>query len=137
MKISLHVQLAAFLILSLPVYGHHSFPGVYDVDQRYLLQGVITKLWFRNPHSFIQIEVRESDGSVVEWYLELPPAWAMRRAGFISNVINEGDELLVTCNPARSGNLSCGLGQQGGFYRLDDGLLYGKDPREVKDPANR
>jgi hypothetical protein len=130
---------AAFLLLglvALPTYGHHSFPGMYDVSQQSVLAGVATRFLFRNPHTFIFLEVTNDDGVAEEWHLEMAPLWALVRSGMTKDSIQPGDELLVTCNPARDGGRSCGLGQRGGFYRAADDLLVGLDPRTVGQPPS-
>ncbi len=123
-------------IIAFPAASHHSFPGIYDVKQRYLLNGVVTEYLFRNPHSFIFLNVKGDDGEVTTWHLELPPKWAMQRYGVPADLLVEGDELLVVCNPHRKGIHACGIGQQGGFIRHNDDFLYGKDPRKVDNPDN-
>ncbi len=112
--------------------AHHSFPGVYDTRQQLFLEGPATQFLFRNPHTFIFLEVTDESGDVTEWHLELPPKWALERRGLTETVVNVGDRLLVTCNPARDGSNACGLGQRGGFYRASDGLVYGRDPRTMR-----
>ena len=111
------------------MHAHHSFPGVYDIREQLILEGVTTQFLFRNPHTFIFLEVEISDGNVEEWHLELPPSWALERRGISQESIRAGDALLVTCNPARDGSRACGLGQRGGFYRQSDAYIYGLDPR--------
>jgi hypothetical protein len=67
----------------------------------------------------------------------MPPHWALAKFGIQKELIVEGDEMLVVCNPPWKGNRTCGMGEDGGFYRDSDGLVYGKDPRDIKDAANR
>lgn len=139
MKLSTFFPITVLLLaVTFPVSSHHSFPGVYDVKQRYLLDGVVSKFMFRNPHSFIVLDVKDDDGEIATWHLELPPKWALQRAGVPAGLIVEGDELLVVCNPQRKeGVKACGIGQQGGFFRYGDEFQYGKDPRKVDNPSNR
>ena len=127
-------RLTAILLLGAivqvtPAPGHHSFPGVYDTSQQLVLSGVTTEFMFRNPHAFIIIEVINDDGDAEQWDLELPPAVALSRRGMTADAVRPGDVLLVTCNPARDGARTCGLGQRGGFYRSSDNFVYGRDPR--------
>jgi hypothetical protein len=117
------------LAVSVPGFGHHSFPGVYDTDQQLILSGTATQFLFRNPHAFIYLSVTNDAGEAQVWHLELPPAVALSRRGMTGDAIRPGDALLVTCNPARDGARSCGLGQRGGFYRSSDSFLFGRDPR--------
>ena len=116
---------------SLPASSHHSFPAAYDVSEIVFLEGVVTNFMFRNPHSFLFLEVEQEDGSIESWHLELPPAWALTRFGVVKGFIKVDDQLLVACNPARDGANSCGVGQKTGFYRHSDKYLYGKDPRKA------
>lgn len=131
MKAGLIILLAtgAAFLASKPE-AHHSFPGMYDVDEQLILSGTATDFLFRNPHVFIYIQVEEENGETAQWHLELPPAVALGRAGMTAEAVQPGDVLLVTCNPARDGARSCGLGQRGGFIREADGFLYGRDPRQ-------
>ena len=128
------IRRTAALLLGLfafsnPGHGHHSFPGVYDTSQQLVLTGVASEFRFRNPHAFIYLQVTSVDGEAEEWHLELPPAVALQRGGMTADTIQPGDGLLITCNPARDGARSCGLGQRGGFYRAADEFLFGRDPR--------
>ena len=124
--------LSILACLAAPVFAHHSFPGIYDIDRQLVLEGVTTRFLLRNPHAFIFLEVVDEDGVTREWDLELPPRWALVRNGISDDSVAEGDRLLVTCNPARDGSRSCGLGQRGGFYRESDDFVYGLDPRTVR-----
>ena len=132
MKRLLSLMLAAGLsTLTLPASSHHSFPGAYDVSQMVFMEGVVTNFMFRNPHSFIFMDVKKEDGTTESWHLELPPSWALVRAGVVADFIKVDDALLVSCNPARNKTNSCGVGQKTGFYRHSDTYLYGKDPRKA------
>jgi hypothetical protein len=131
MKTILGLTLAvAIFTASLPATSHHSFPGVYNTGEMLFLEGKVTEFLFRNPHSFLFLEVEAEDGSTENWHLELAPAWALMRFGVVKDFIKVDDELLVACNPARDGTTSCGIGSKTGFYRHSDGYLMGKDPRK-------
>jgi hypothetical protein len=132
MKTPLSLLLAAVLsTLTLPANSHHSFPGAYDVGEMLFMEGVVTNFMFRNPHSFIFMDVKQEDGTTESWHLELPPSWALTRFGVVKDFIKVDDELLVSCNPSWNGTNSCGVGQKTGFYRHSDTYLYGKDPRKA------
>ena len=49
----------ALLTVSL-AEAHHSYAATFDVDHHITLEGKVTQFGFRNPHSYLQIEV--SDG---------------------------------------------------------------------------
>lgn len=113
-----------------PGFSHHSFPGIYDTSQQLVLRGDVTRFLFRNPHAFIYLSVTNDAGTSEEWHLEMPPAVALSRGGMTAEAVRAGDQLVVTCNPARDGARSCGLGERGGFARAADGFVYGRDPRQ-------
>jgi hypothetical protein len=61
----------------------------------------------RNPHSFLQIEVPNEDGSLQRVALEFPKgANALRKQGINADTLKLGDNVTITMNPpltARSG----------------------------------
>ena len=136
MKICLARTVLLFLIPLSLGYSHHSFPGIYDVDQQWLLKGVVNEFIFRNPHTFVVLEITSDGDTTEQWYIEMAPMQVLMGRGIDKNTIEPGDDLIVTCNPARDGVKSCGLGQKGGLYRPDDQLLYGMDPRQLHDLLN-
>ncbi len=136
MKVFLAGSVLLLLFSTLPSYSHHSFPGLYDVDQQRLLEGVATKFLFRNPHTFILLNVKNEIGMSEQWYVEMAPLWVLVGRGINKDTIQPGDELMITCNPARDGGRSCGLGEKGGLYQATNQLLYGLDPRSLNHSAN-
>src|SRR5579872_5430000 len=49
----------------LPVAAHHSFAAEFDDKQPVKLDGTVVKFDFMNPHSWISLDVKNSDGTVV------------------------------------------------------------------------
>lgn len=43
-------------------YGHHSFAATYFVDQEVTVEGTLTQFMYRNPHSFVKVEVPDPKG---------------------------------------------------------------------------
>lgn len=121
--------LAFFGLLSYSAHAHHSFPALYNVDEPIVMEAVVTQFLFRNPHSFIFVDVVGEDEVVNEWHIELAPASVLGRVA--DAAIGPGDELLLVCYPARDGGRSCGIGFDGGFLRTSDGFLHGDDPRQA------
>ena len=52
-------------------FAHHSFTAAYESGKRVEIEGVVKEFVWRNPHSFVRIEVMK-DGKPEVWNLEHP-----------------------------------------------------------------
>ena len=83
--------------------AHHSFPAHYVADGNVVLEGTVSEFLWRNPHSFIHLEVTNDAGEPELWALEWHNTVIMTRMGFTPETISSGDEVVVSGNPARDG----------------------------------
>ncbi len=83
--------------------AHHSFPAHYVADGNVVLEGTVSEFLWRNPHSFIHLEVTNEQGEPEFWALEWHNTVIMARMGFTPDTIRAGDEVVVSGNPARDG----------------------------------
>ena len=60
----------ALLAGSRQVFAHHSFSAEYDSTNKVEIQGVVTEFVWRNPHSFMKVDVADKDGTTKTWTLE-------------------------------------------------------------------
>ncbi|MBM3777976.1 MAG: hypothetical protein FJW23_07005 [Acidimicrobiia bacterium] len=84
-------------------YAHHAFAAEFDADKPVKLRGVIKKMDWINPHTWMYIEVKEPDGTVTEWAIEGGAPNAMFRRGWNMNSIKPGIEVVVDGYRAKSG----------------------------------
>jgi hypothetical protein len=96
--------LSGFLMVGAAAQAHHAVASVYDLNKEIVLQGELTKLNFRNPHSNLLLSVPNEDGSSTEWVLTTASLQVLTRAGVDSSSIKVGELLKVTVLPARNGN---------------------------------
>ena len=83
------------------VFAHHSFSAEYDSTQKVELDGVVTQFVWRNPHSFMKIDVMEKDGTMKSWALEWGSTGQLSQAQITRTSLKPGDRILVTGEPAR------------------------------------
>ena len=96
------VLAATTWLTSAPVYAHHSFPGSYLEDQNVTIQGELTQIVFRNPHSFVQLIVKERDGSLVRYAVEWVGASELGRQGVTATTLKNGDFVVINGVPGRN-----------------------------------
>lgn len=83
--------------------AHHSFAAQYDANKPVTLKGIVTRVEWTNPHARFYIDVKEADGKVVNWNLEIASPNYLKRAGWSSTSLKQGDEVTVEGSLARSG----------------------------------
>src|SRR5438552_2108857 len=59
----------AFVATSSAAMAHHS-AAMFDQENPIELVGTVKEFKFTNPHTFVLLEVKDSDGSVTVWTLE-------------------------------------------------------------------
>jgi hypothetical protein len=96
------VLAATTWLTSAPAYAHHSFPGSYLEDQNVTIQGELTQIVFRNPHSFVQLIVKERDGSLVRYAVEWVGASELGRQGVTATTLKNGDFVVINGVPGRN-----------------------------------
>ena len=104
MKQGLTVFVAAWLaVFGGPAWAHHAFAAEFDAARPVELRGVVTKMEWINPHSWITIEVTREDGTVETWEIEAGAPNAMFRRGFTDESLPVGTEIVVRGFQARDG----------------------------------
>jgi hypothetical protein len=93
--------LPALLVLAAPLAAHHSVPVNFDQSREVTIRGVITEIRWINPHSRFRLDVKQEDGSVVEWLVEMGAINTMQRAGFQTEKFAVGDPVTIIGNPGR------------------------------------
>ena len=99
-------RLLAFAVvvwLATPLLAHHSFGLEFDLNQPVTLKGVIAKIEWTNPHSFIYLDV-DDKGKVGNWKFEGYPPSVLYRTGWKRDTtIKPGDTVIITGWRARDG----------------------------------
>jgi len=88
---------------ALPVLAHHSFGAEYDAKQPVTLKGTVTKFEWTNPHARFYIDVKDENGKVTNWNLELASPNVLNRQGWTRHSLNIGDVITVEGSRAKDG----------------------------------
>lgn len=63
------------------VSAHHSPSAIFDMSNKFVLTGTLTKVDWFNPHIVVYLDAKKDDGSVENWKFESnPPSWFRRVA---------------------------------------------------------
>ena len=91
----------ALLAGSRQVFAHHSFSAEYDSTNKVEIQGVVTEFVWRNPHSFMKVDVADKDGTTKTWTLEWGSVSQLSQYSITRTSLKPGDKIIVTGQPAR------------------------------------
>jgi hypothetical protein len=92
----------AVLALAAPVFAHHSF-AMYDHTRTITIKGEVTKFQWTNPHAYLEVDVKQKDGTLKHYSIEMTSINMMQRLGWRSNMIKAGDLVKVTVSPLLNG----------------------------------
>src|SRR2546421_9476027 len=107
MRTTLLVTLAAggllINVLLANVLAHHAFNSEFDAAKPVKLTGVVKRMEWINPHSWLTIDVKRPDGTIETWEIEAGAPNAMFRRGFNRNSLPIGTEVVVNGFQAKDG----------------------------------
>lgn len=83
--------------------AHHAFSAEFDVNKPINLKGVLTRAEFMNPHAWLYIDVKDKDGKVANWAIEMGPPNALLRRGWKKSSMKYGIVLKVEGYAAKNG----------------------------------
>jgi hypothetical protein len=86
-----------------PLAAHHAFAAEFDSTKPVKVKGTVTKVEWVNPHAWIYVDVKATDGTVVNWHFELGPPNALFRLGWKKDAIPTGTEVEISGFRAKSG----------------------------------
>jgi hypothetical protein len=94
---------SSMLVTATPLVAHHSFEAEYDRNQKVTLKGTVTKIEWQNPHVYYYVDVKDPDGKVVNWAIEVGAPNGLYRAGWRKDSLKIGDQVTVEAFRAKAG----------------------------------
>jgi hypothetical protein len=86
---------AGLLVAAGPVLAHHAFSAEFDAKKSLNLRGVVKKVEWINPHTWIHMDVKKADGTVETWMIEGGTPNTLLRRGITRNSLVPGTEIVV------------------------------------------
>ena len=96
----------SLLCVAMTALAHHSVQAEFDVNKPVTVTGVVTKMEWVNPHSYLSLDATDENGKVKHWAFEMAGPGALRRAGLSRadrGGLKAGDSVTVNAVLAKDG----------------------------------
>lgn len=112
--------LLTLTLLASTSYAHHGANSQFDQSKSLEIEGVVTKLRFVNPHSYVYFDVDKADGTVEHWRCEMRAATVLKRSGWSADMFEPGTRIRIEGVPARREPHGCYINR---FQLGDDEVI--------------
>jgi hypothetical protein len=107
---TLIVLLLALFALTVPISAHHG-ASAYDNSALTTLSGTITDFQFIQPHPLIFLDVKDANGNVTKWFVEMTAPNHLVHYGWNGHKLHAGQTIKVTGHIAKNGTKVLNLRQ--------------------------
>ena len=97
---SLALALACVPSLAL---SHHSITGFFDKNRSVGIEGFVTSIKWRNPHTVFEVDVAQPSGEITQWHIETGSINRLRSQGIYREFLKEGDRVKIQGLPSTRG----------------------------------
>ena len=133
------LAVVVIVFLGLPAAAHHNYRLNFDDSKEIVLEGVVSKISWGNPHITIYLDVVTEDDEIISWEIPTAAPNVARQNGFTDAVLKAGEEIHIVGWPARDDSRQ----MRARMVRVSDGSEYLLHPtgdrrnrkRRTDDPA--
>ena len=83
--------------------AHHAFSSEFDQNKPVALSGTVTKVQWTTPHVMTYIDVKDNDGKVTNWKVELGSPAQLTKAGWTRDMLKVGEMVSLQGWQAKNG----------------------------------
>jgi hypothetical protein len=86
------------------VSAHHAFAAEFDANKPVNFKGTVTKMEWTNPHTWLHVDVKQPDGTAVNWAIEAGTPNVLFRRGFTKESLLPGTAIVLDGYQAKDGS---------------------------------
>jgi hypothetical protein len=117
------------LLLTIPLWAHHSISSEFDTSKSFTVKGTLTKIEWVNPHAYIYVDSKDENGVVTSYSFETGPPGNLRKSGVLRTMFAVGDVVTIEAYAAKDGSKNLGL-VRSFLFANGHAIVVGKDPKE-------
>ena len=95
---------AAGILCAVTGLAHHGLESQFDMSKPTTMNGTITKILWINPHVRFYVDVKDDQGAVMNWEVDLGGANDQMLRGWKIDSFRRGDHIIVTAYKAKDGS---------------------------------
>src|SRR5216684_5263130 len=92
------------LLLTIPLWAHHSITAEFDTSKSITVKGTLTKIEWVNPHAYVYLDAKDDKGNVTAYSFETGPPGNLRRSGVLRTMFSVGDTVTIEAFAAKDGS---------------------------------